>query len=608
MCGIAGVASRTADPELGRLVEQMNATIVHRGPDEGGVFASSDGHVALGSRRLAIIDLAHGQQPMSDAAGRRTVVCNGEIYNFQELRAAWSDYPFGTHSDTEAVLASPGLSVAAPLRGMFGFARYDHETRTLVLGRDRFGKKPLFYAERGGRLYFGSELKALLAVMPRTEADPIALTQYLILGYIPGNRTPWKGVSRLPPGHELFWSPAGKAEVRRYWQLPTPDDRPTLRRSDAQWEQHVHDVLKEAVRIRLISEVPLGAFLSGGVDSSTIVALCRQFIREPFHTFSIRTRDGDPSDADAAHQVSKLLGTTHHEVTLDCPTGDELISLLRHFDEPFGDSSLIPTAAVSALARQHVTVSLSGDGGDELFGGYGIYRVFAEAERRAEAPGVQRLAALASKFLPPGAPGAGLLSILGAEKNQRYLHVAAHPLMFATAADSHLCTPAEWHVALQELNDLFAPPPGGAWLGPVARAQYVDTARAYLTGDILSKVDIAAMRHSLEVRCPLLDHVLAEEVSTLPAALRESRGVGKVLLKRVARRYLPAEIVDRQKKGFSVPLQQWLSGSLRPLVRDTRGRGAIEGAVLKGLRSAPRNEVEAAAQYRLLSLAIWSNS
>src|SRR5579864_8620740 len=325
MCGIAGVVSLEPDPALPALAQRMNDVLAHRGPDGEGIFVCPSGRAALAHRRLAIIDLVTGDQPMTDHAHRRTIVFNGEIYNFRELRATQlsSEYPFSTHSDTEVILASYaawGDAMVSHLRGMFAFGLWDSADRKLLLARDRFGKKPLFYAERDGHLFFASELKALRRVVP-AEADRVALAEYLILGYVPGHRTIYRGIHRVLPGHVLEFSPDGRLAQRAYWSMPLPDDRPSPSTA-ADWETRIALRLEEAVRLRLIADVPLGAFLSGGLDSSTVVALCRNQVEGSFHTFSIRPRDTYSPDADAAQEVSAILGTTHHEEVLDCPQPD----------------------------------------------------------------------------------------------------------------------------------------------------------------------------------------------------------------------------------------------------------------------------------------------
>jgi asparagine synthase (glutamine-hydrolysing) len=616
MCGIAGVISIDADPRLGAVAERMNEVLAHRGPDGAGVYVCPTGHAALAHRRLAIIDLNTGAQPMQDRARRRSIVFNGEIYNFRDLRAEQlaSEYPFETQSDTEVILASYaawGDAMLPRLRGMFAFGLWDSMQRTLLLARDRFGKKPLFYAERNGRLYFASELKAIQRVLP-VEVDRIALAEYLVLGYVPGARTIYRSVRRLLPGHSLLFSLDGTMSTHRYWTLPLPDDRESGRPA-SDWEEAIAARLEDAVRARMISDVPLGAFLSGGLDSSTIVALCLRQVDRPFHTFSIRPRETHSPDADAAHEVATLLGTTHHEEVLDCPTPQELVELVRHFDEPFADSSMIPTSAVSRAARREVTVALSGDGGDEIFGGYGVYRDYRVLSDLAKWPMVSPAASALSRIWPKRAPGSVSLSLLGTKPSRRYLQLIAHlwdgPLARVLGGPSD-----ELEEAIGELACLFHFPEYQPKPGPVARAQWIDSSRAYLSGDILQKVDMAAMAHSLEVRAPFLDHVLAEELARLPDSLRMDGKRGKLLLRRIAQRYLPDHIIERRKLGFTVPLANWLRGPLRPLVANYVFDSGSPLARHLDLQSAQAMAAEPEyphgprLNFSLLSLAVWAEA
>jgi asparagine synthase (glutamine-hydrolysing) len=618
MCGIAGVVSIDHDPRLGAIAERMNEVLVHRGPDGEGAYVCPTGHAALVHRRLAIIDLNAGAQPMHDHECRRTIVFNGEIYNYRELRTERlaSAYQFATESDTEVILAAHaawGDEMLSRLRGMFAFGIWDRARQSLLLARDRFGEKPLFYVERDGRLYFASELKAIQRVLP-LDVDPVALAEYLVLGYVPGSRTMYRGVRRLLPGHSLRFTVDGTLSTHEYWSLPLPEDQESDRAA-SDWEAAIATRLQEAVRLRLIADVPLGAFLSGGLDSSTIVALCVAQADRPFHTYSIRPRDAHSPDADAAQEVSKLLGTTHHEELLDCPTPDELLELFHQFDEPFADSSMIPTAAVSRAARRHVTVALSGDGGDEMFGGYGVYRDYRNLSSMAAWPMVSRAALGLDRVLPKHAPGSVSLALLHADPGKRYLQLVAHlwngPLARLLGGPGDVLDEA-----LAELAELFQFPVCQPEPGPVARAQWIDASRGYLSGDILPKVDLASMVHSLEVRAPFLDHLLAQDLSRLPDSLRmDARsGRGKLLLRRIARRYLPEHIIERQKVGFSVPLTTWLRGPLRPLI-DTyildSGSPLAQHVDLpsaQAMATEPGLPQRSRLQFSLLSLAVWAQS
>jgi asparagine synthase (glutamine-hydrolysing) len=616
MCGIAGVISEEQDPALGAIAEAMRDALAHRGPDGAGLFVCESGRAALGHRRLAIIDLQGGAQPMVER--NHALVFNGEIYDFLEHRQRLSArHAFTTRSDTEVLLA--GLALDGPaslsrLRGMFACALWDKPARTLLLARDRFGKKPLFWTRQGKRLYFASELKALLTVIPAPHVDEVALVQYLALGYVPGDRTIYRGIERLSPGSTLRWS-GGEVSTARYWQVPLPDDRgPCGSREVADWEARIAPLLEEAVRVRLISDVPLGAFLSGGLDSSTVVAIAVKHAARPFHTFSVRAEGGDHADADAAFEVSRLLGTTHHELVYGCPTAADAAAMLGQVDEPFGDNSIFPTTAVSGLAREHVTVALSGDGGDELFGGYGVYRLLSIVERLSALPLARPGAALLARVWPEGVRGRGFAQRLGSREGQRYLQLIAHfwgdALERLTGAG---LAPARG-AAAQGLEELLRIPSSAAGCGPVARAQWLDSSRSYLPGDILPKVDIASMSRSLEVRAPLLDHRLAEALTTLPAGLRMRGSRGKLLLRRIAQGLLPEAIVERKKQGFSVPIDAWLRGGLRPLVEEHL---ASPGAAVAGLLDPvelmrwarpPATAEEARLQFTLLGLGVWAGT
>jgi asparagine synthase (glutamine-hydrolysing) len=613
MCGITGAVSRVPDLELEFTVRRMNATLVHRGPDGDGFWRCGSGLAALGHRRLAIIDLATGQQPMHDATERYTITLNGEIYNFKTLRAEQEAVGarFRTHSDTEVILNAHLLTGAgAPnlLRGMFAYGLWDRNDHQLTLVRDRFGKKPLFYAEDGDRLLFGSEIKALLTALRRTTVDEIALVEYLMLGYVPGERTIYREIKRVPAGHTLTWTPAAGAQLERYWEWPVPDDRDD-HRSEDDWAHEVARIFEDAVRLRLIADVPLGSFLSGGLDSSAVVAACMRGSSRPFHTFSIRAAGLPSPDADAAHTVSRLLGTTHHETVLHCPTVDGMVALFRQFDEPFADSSMIPTAAVSAAARRVVTVALSGDGGDEIFGGYGVYRDYQRVEELARLPFLGRGAALVHARWRRDLPGDRMLEQLAAPDAERYLRLVSH--MFGGGLANALRDDASRAVedAERETRSVFRFPSSARTPGPVARAQWIDATRAYLPGDILPKVDLASMMHGLEVRAPFLDHVLAESVVRLPARLRMHDGRGKVLLRRIAQRYLPDAIIERKKVGFSIPLADWLAGPLRSLVDHYLApHGPLSRYVDVSKLPRERNDRTANARrtYALLGLAVWA--
>ena len=563
MCGIAGVASVRPDAGLESLARRMAAKLAHRGPDGEGIFVAPGQEAALAHKRLAIIDLQTGAQPMTDPDGRRTVVFNGEIYNYREQRAELAGYRFATDSDTEVILAAhaqPGLDPAR-LRGMFAYALWDGQTRRLDLYRDRFGQKPLYYAEAEERLYFASELKALLAVLPRPAIDRVALIEYVALGYVPGTRTIYRGIGQVPPGHALTFQ-AGRVQVTPYWRPALPNGAPGWRSAD-EWRQRVGGLLNRAVREQLMSDVPLGAFLSGGLDSSLAVALCMPHVARPFHTFSVRAEGAPSPDAEAARNVAAWLGTEHHEEILTCPEPEELLSLLSHFDSPFADSSLIPTSAVSRAARREVTVALSGDGGDEVFGGYHVYGRFARMMALSRLPVIELLAPHLARTWRHGR-GSGTLAALSVPRRDRYRRLAS--LLWDDALEAVSGGPStELDQAREELALLYAVPSPPADTNAVGTAQWIDST-TYLPSDILLKVDMASMLHSLEVRSPFLDHRLWEELVGLPSDLRMSGGIGKQLLRRIAAPHVPSQVIEREKVGFTVPMRAWLDGPLRPLL------------------------------------------
>jgi asparagine synthase (glutamine-hydrolysing) len=373
----------------------------------------------------------------------------------------------------------------------------------------------------------------------------------------------------------------------------------------------IHSELEEAVRLRLIADVPLGSFLSGGLDSSLVVALAMRHGHRPFHTFSIRAAGADASDADAARIVARALGSTHHEEVLACPQPDDVRRMLRHFDEPFADSSLIPTWAVSDAARREVTVALSGDGADEMFGGYAAYATYARLDTAAKVPGVRYVSRLARRIWPAGVLGSATLSILSTAPNERYARVAAlvrHEALGRLVTDSAVAD-----AATDEIEHLNRLPPGANRIGAVARAQWIDAARTYLPGDILPKVDMASMANSLEVRCPYLDHVLAEALRGVPDHLRFDGRHGKVLLRQIARRYLPDQIISRRKVGFAVPLHVWFGEGLRPLVDAYVQSGTtpmadyVDLSAVRSLLAGTSDPVRRSRlEFSFLSLAVWA--
>ena len=579
MCGIAGMFDTLGRRPLDRdLLRRMTDSLSHRGPDGSGEHYEEG--VALGHRRLAIIDVATGQQPLYNEDGSVVVVFNGEIYNFQslipELRAL--GHSFRTRSDTEVIVhawEAWGERCLERFRGMFAFALWDAGKQTLFLARDRLGVKPLFYANLpDGQFVFGSELKSVLLHpgVART-IDPCALEEYFSLGYAAEPRTMFGSVKKLPPGHSLVLKRGQPVpEAKEYWDVKfTLDNQIDLPEAMQELERR----LEESVRLRMIAEVPLGAFLSGGVDSSAVVAAMARVSSSPVNTCSISFDDPAFDETQFAKIVAERYGTRHFVNQVASDDFDLIDELATVYDEPYADSSAIPTYRVCQLARQHVTVALSGDGGDETFGGYTRYRRHLTEERmRSVLPlGIRRTIFGPLGRLYPQADWAprvlrakATFQSLARNQVEAYLHnvsIVQQPLrhqMFSAKLRAELAGYRvdelfQRHAAKADTDD------------PLALVQYLDL-KTYLVGDINTKVDRASMAHSLEVREPLMDHPLVEWLASLPSSLKVRDGEGKYLLKRAMEPYLPREILYRPKMGFAVPLARWFRGPLRQRVRD----------------------------------------
>lgn len=563
MCGIAGFVGLTPDPDLAhQWLRGMTQRIVHRGPDGAGTFVRPDGAVALGMRRLAVIDVAGGQQPCTNERGTLQVVFNGEIYNFRALRQTLeaAGHRFTSHSDTEVIVHGYeewGEAVVNHLRGMFAFALWDEDRQSLMLARDRFGIKPLYlWSAPGGGLAFASELKSLRALpnLPATISTE-AILRYLALGYVPDPLSVLEGVGKLLPGHWCRWAPGQAVEQTAYWH---PADVPEQTGIEA--EEAIREVrrrLEDAVRCHLESDVPLGAFLSGGIDSAAVVAQMARLTDRPVKTFTIGFDEPGHNEAPGAAEVARALNTDHTELVMR-PDADGLLEeLVLWFDEPFADSSALPTYLVSQLARQQVTVSLSGDGGDELFGGYTRYRA-ARRGRRIPS-GVRHLAGQLGDRLPAGTRGRGFLQDLGRSAEARFAATVAFPLPVRDGGvvRAELASQSLSLDAL--LSEAFR---AGGDRDLLSRMTLVDTV-TYLPGDILTKVDRMSMRVSLEARVPLLDHEFAEFALSLPSGLKEREGQAKWVFREAIRPLLPPSVFTRPKHGFSIPLSRWLQGPLR---------------------------------------------
>jgi asparagine synthase (glutamine-hydrolysing) len=589
MCGIAGFVDLWERKARGledreAILGRMCRIIRHRGPDDQGVMVKTG--VALGMRRLAIIDLVSGNQPMSGEDGSATIVFNGEIYNFQELKPKLESrgHTFHTHSDTEAIVHAYeefGPECLKDLRGMFAFAIWDDKARTLFIARDRAGKKPLYYTTTpNGTFVFGSELKALLEHPDvEREINAEALDAYFTLGYVPDPLSIFRNIHKLPPGHYLTFT-NGQVTVKQYWDF---EFQPGESRGEDDYLDELRALLDESVRLRLISDVPLGAFLSGGIDSSTVVGLMARHMGQPVKTFSIGFHEDSYNELKYARLTAEKFGTDHHEffVTPDiCEIVDELV---WHFDEPFADSSAIPTYMVSKLARDHVTVVLSGDGGDELFAGYTRYAV--ERKRggfeRLPKPLREGLMRPLSQRLPHTTWGRNYLHNVSLDPISRYLDsvsvfTSLNRRSLYTSDFSQQLGPDGYVGGLfNELVDNVKTDDS------LDRLLYLDS-KTYLPGDILTKVDRMSMAVSLEVRAPLLDHKLIDFVAGIPSSLKLAGLETKHLLKRAVRDLVPAEILHRPKQGFGVPIQEWINQQLRSRIRDTlsdartRQRGYVD--------------------------------
>jgi len=612
MCGIAGFAGWRlggGDDAAARTVRAMCDAITHRGPDDSGYFVTSD--VALGMRRLSIIDVAGGQQPIGNEDGSVQVVFNGEIYNHHELRRdlASRGHLFRTHSDTETIVhlyEEMGENFVVRLRGMFAIALWDTRLHRLVLARDRVGIKPLSYWVTPDGIAFCSELRSLLALphFPR-RLDERGIAAFLSLGYVPDPLTAFAGVAKLPPGHVLVWSAEQGATVRRYWTPVAPEDGAAVG-DEGLVVERLRELLADAVGSHLESEVPLGAFLSGGLDSSAVVALMKRSAVITPRTFAIGFAEDAYNEAPHARRVAEAIGARHTDLEV-APAADRLVEgIVGIFDEPFADSSALPTYLVSRLARRHVTVSLSGDGGDELFGGYTRYLA---ALQRPDVPAWGRpLLRAAGRALPHITPGRGRLLDLARSRAAAYAGAVALPL---APVDGGMAAPS-----LVPREGQFGDILGDAFAGAGARdfvsqMMLVDVA-TYLPGDILTKVDRASMAVSLEARVPLLDHPLVEFALALPAGLKIRDGVGKQVFRQAIRGLVPPPVLDHPKLGFAVPLGSWLRGPLRHRIDglatangglyDFLDRPAVRRLVREHLM---RRRDHGTALWRALVLQIW---
>jgi asparagine synthase (glutamine-hydrolysing) len=594
----------------------MCRVIRHRGPDDQGVMLKPG--VALGMRRLSIIDLAGGHQPISNEDNTVTIVFNGEIYNYRELQKELQTrgHQFRTNSDTETIVHAYeefGSSCVNHLRGMFAFAIWDHREKQLFIARDRVGKKPLYYSvTRGGMLVFGSELKSLLE-HPEVERNinPQALDAYFSLGYVPDPISIFENVEKLPPGHYLTFT-NGRLTVERYWDFSYNTNGNGHKAAD--YLEELRALLSEAVKLRLVSDVPLGAFLSGGVDSSTVVALMAEHMDQPVKTFSIGFNEDSYDELKYARLTAKKFGTDHHEFMVTPDICEVVDQLAWHFDEPFADSSAIPTYVVSKLAREHVKVVLTGDGGDELFAGYSRYVTERNRSKFDLVPRVVKKALMdpLSRGLPHGAWGRNYLQNVSLDPISRYLDTVSvftglnKSSLYSDDFSDQLRDSSHLNAYFHELSRNVKTN------APLDSLLYIDS-KTYLPGDILTKVDRMSMAVSLEARVPLLDHKLIEFVTRIPASMKLAGIETKHLFKQVISDLVPAEIVNRPKQGFGVPIQQWINQQLRERIRDTLNdpRSLERGYVTREYVALLLDEHErgrrdhAMALWSLLMLELW---
>jgi asparagine synthase (glutamine-hydrolysing) len=587
MCGIVGIVRSDKTDVDEALLGRMCAAIRHRGPDDDGFYLN--GAVGLGMRRLAIIDLKSGQQPIHNQDRTAWIVFNGEIYNYRELRAKLEQlgHTFYTNSDTEVIVHAYdqyGADCPNHLRGMFAFAIWDERTQELFLARDRVGKKPILYAQVNGQFIFGSEFSALLQHPGVSkDIDAQALHHYLSFMCVPAPMTAYQAIRKLEPGHSLRYR-KGEIKIERYWQL---DFSQKVDISAAEAGERAIEILRDAVKVRLMSEVPLGAFLSGGIDSSAVVALMSEVSSAPVKTFSIGFEEQDFSELHHARRVAEHVGADHHEFIVRPDALEVLPILVEHYGEPYADSSAIPTYYVARETRKHVTVALNGDGGDESFAGYERYAAMRVAETYHRLPSLlrEKLVRQAIELIPSSETKRGrvrdvkrFLQAASLGRVERYLRWVS---VFDGAAKQDLYS-QDFQRQTQHVSgaDVLGP-----WFARANGSGVVDAAlltdvMTYLPNDLLVKVDIATMAVSLEARSPFLDHQVMEFAASLPEKFKLRGLTTKYLLKRMLKHLLPAENLDRRKMGFGVPLGHWFRGRLQPFLRETL---LTEAALKRGL-------------------------
>ena len=567
MCGITGKIFFDKERSISaEEIEKMSYSISHRGPDDSGVYIKDN--VGLGFRRLSIIDLKLGHQPLSNKKGNLWITFNGEIYNYRELRddLLKKGHQFNTASDTEVIVnlyEAYGEDCVDYLRGMFAFVIWDETNKTLFGARDRFGIKPFFYYMDHEKFVWGSEIKSILAsenVQANLRLE--SLDYYFAYGYTPRDKSIYEQINKLKPGHTVTFSPfkAEKLKIRKYWNV---DNNPDYSKSEDYWKEAIYDTLNEAVKLRMISDVPLGAFLSGGIDSSIVVALMSLNSNKPIKTFSIGFQEEKYNELKYARILADKYKTDHHEFIVEPQSIELLPDLVRAYDEPFADSSAIPTYYVSKYTREFVTVALSGDGGDELFAGYSSYDKMMMLSRKKNYP--ISLFSFANKLIPDHVFGKGMTYYLSKNK----INIGAYFCLWKDYERRKIFLPEiksrfeqgnSEKVKIKLLNDLK-----GDFL---SKMQQLDM-QTYMVDDILTKVDRASMMNSLEARVPILDHKFAELSFKIPSELKLKKGIKKYILKETFSKILPPEIISHKKQGFGVPLSIWFKGNLKEYANET---------------------------------------
>ena len=630
MCGIVGIADSTGIPVSENDLRKMGGALVHRGPDDDGYYCSPHrdssnrrrSSVGLGMRRLSIIDLNTGKQPIHNEDQSVWVVFNGQIYNYPQLREELESkgHRFYTRSDTEVIVHAYeeyGCDVPEYLHGMFAIALWDSNRELLLLARDRVGKKPLLYSVTGNKLIFASEFQSILQHPDLSkEVNPEAINSYLSFMCVPAPMTAFAAIRKLEPAHSLVWQ-NGAIQIQRYWSL---DFSKKTKLDEQEAADRALELLRDAVRARLMSDVPLGAFLSGGIDSSAVVALMSELSTEKVKTFAIGFEEQDFSETEHARRIAERFGTDHHEFVVKPDALEVLPTLVRHYGEPYADSSAIPTYYLSKMTRNHVTVALTGDGGDECFAGYERYSAMRIAEHYNRIPRFVREKALTSAIssLPPArvtrstyGRARRLLSTLGLPRGQRYLKLVAG---FDEDFKSELCTDefiasSVKGSALTYMQRWFS---GNGEFDIVDRLMMADT-NNYLPNDLLVKVDIASMAVSLEARAPFLDHRIMEFAASLPTSYKLRGLTNKYLLKRALKGLVPKENLFRRKMGFGVPISDWFRSKLSGFLSETilsssaTNRGYFKTEIVRHL---VEHHVEGRRDYApqlwtLLMLELW---